>query len=438
MENINEYLGGRITNTRLLTPQQISQLLHCGAKLYPATFSREGHLYCRRCFSTIDLDDFRKIQPYCRKCINFGKLLVNDQILITDGSLNFPADQIMTWQGQLTDQQSRVCHEVLKSYQNNQDHLIWAVTGAGKTEIIFPLIKQIIDNGQRVAICSPRIDVCIELFPRLQQAFAQTTIGLFHGKNEQQYFPCQIMIATVHQLVRFEKAFDVLIVDEVDSFPLAGDEMLHRAIIKAKKVSGTILYLSATPPMELLKQVKQNQLHLSKLYRRFHGHPLPEPKCHLLLRPSNFLQINPRIKWLIQRAVKASERLMIFFPRIPDMLIFERSLKRLLPQVSILSVSSKDDQRIEKVQRFRNKEAQIILTTTILERGVTFPKIEVLVIDADAPEFSKTALIQIAGRAGRDKGHPDDEVHLYYQFYTEKISAVCREIKSVNQQAGLK
>lgn len=438
MENINEYLGGRITNTRLLRQQQISQLLHCGAKIYPATFSKDQKLYCRRCFSLIELDVFATIEPYCRKCINFGKLLVKDEILITSGELNFPLGQTMTWQGQLTDQQNRVCEELLASYQQGRDHLIWAVTGAGKTEIIFPLIKQVIDNGQRVAICSPRIDVCIELFPRLQKAFAQTSIGLFHGKNEQKYFPCQIVIATVHQLVRFEKAFDVLIIDEVDSFPLAGDEMLHQAIIKAKKNSGIILYLSATPPTELLQQARNNKIRLSKLYRRFHGHPLPEPKCHLLLKSSTFGKINPRIKILIQHSIKAGERLMIFFPRIPDMLKFEKSMKQIFPKVAMVSVSSKDDQRIDKVQQFREKKAQVILTTTILERGVTFPKIQVVVIDADAPEFSKTALIQIAGRAGRDKDHPDDEVHLYYQFYTRKIATVCYEIKSVNQQAHLK
>ncbi|WP_125710966.1 DEAD/DEAH box helicase [Companilactobacillus zhongbaensis] len=438
MDNINEYLGGRITNTRLLTPQQISQLLERGGKIFPATFKKENRLYCRRCFSEILVSEFQTIEPYCRNCINFGKLLVKDEILVSSSELNFPPDQPMTWQGQLTDQQKLVCQEVLTSYSNQRDHLIWAVTGAGKTEIIFPLLKQIIDHGQRVALCSPRIDVCIELFPRIQRAFANTSIGLFHGKNDQKYFPAQIMIATVHQLIRFEEAFDVLIIDEVDSFPLAGDKMLHRAIMKAKKTSGSIFYLSATPPVELLDEVKQGQVQLSKLYRRFHGHPLPEPKCHLLLKSSYFLKVNPRIRYMITNAIKAGERLMIFFPRIPDMLECEAALKKFFPKVSMVSVSSKDDERIDKVQQFRQQEAQIILTTTILERGVTFPKIKVIVIDADADEFSKTALIQIAGRAGRDKDHPNDEVHLFYQFYSRKLHLVCQEIKSVNRQAYAK
>ncbi len=70
-----------------------------------------------------------------------------------------------------------------------------------------------------------------------------------------------------------------------------------------------------------------------------------------------------------------------------------------------------------------------------MERGVTFHHVAVLVIDANADEYSKTALIQIAGRAGRSKNHPDDEVDFYYQYFNLKISQACQEIKRVNRQA---
>lgn len=436
MDKYKEYLGGRITNTRLLTSRLISQLKSEHAKVYPATFKKQNQVYCRRCFSKIYLTDFAGVQPYCRNCLNFGKILLDDQLLITDGEIDWhPVAEPMTWDGHLTTLQTKVCHEVLQSYHSSHDHLIWAVTGAGKTEIIFPLINEIIKNNQRVAICSPRIDVCLELYPRVQQAFKNVTIGIFHGKNDIKYSPTQIMIGTVHQLVRFEKAFDVLIIDEVDSYPLIGDKMLHRAIQKSKKDQGSIVYLSATPPVTLLEQVKNGDVNLSKLHQRFHGYPLPEPKCHLLFKSTFFWQVNPRIKWLVQKILKRRERMMIFFPRIELMIKFEKIFKGKFPQTKVVSVSSKDEKRIEKVQEFREEQAEIILTTTILERGVTFHHVHVIVLDADASEFSKTALVQIAGRAGRDKNHPDDEVHFFYQFFTEKILQACTEIQSINQEA---
>jgi len=57
-----------------------------------------------------------------------------------------------------------------------------------------------------------------------------------------------------------------------------------------------------------------------------------------------------------------------------------------------------------------------------------------LVLEAQAKEFSKTSLIQIAGRAGRGKDSFDDEVHFYYQYYNEQIRAACSEIKYLNRQ----
>lgn len=436
MENINEFLGGRIINTRVLTSGQISQLLNGGGQKYSGLVKNDITLICRRCQSIVDPDQFNEEDMYCRKCINFGRLTINDEVIITSSDLVFSHQNVpMTWQGTLTNLQTTIAKEIIDSFYHSFDHLIWAVTGAGKTEIIFPLLEQIILNDKRVAICSPRIDVCIELFPRVKSAFAKTSIGLFHGRNNEKYFPSQIMISTVHQLIKFENAFDVLIIDEVDSFPLAGDPMLENAIQKAKKKNGCIIYLSATPPISLLNQVDSSKIKLSKLYRRFHNYPLPEPKCHLLLKPSFFLKINPRIRFKIKQMIKTNQRFMLFFPRIPDMLMFEKALRKYFPDLKMVSVSSKDLERLEKVQQFRDEEVTAILTTTILERGVTFHKITVIVIDADADEFSKTALIQIAGRAGRAKDHPDDEVHFYYQYFTKKISRAVFEIHQINQQA---
>ncbi len=39
--------------------------------------------------------------------------------------------------------------------------------------MIFETIRYVRQEGGRVAIVSPRIDVCRELFPRIQQAFPQ-------------------------------------------------------------------------------------------------------------------------------------------------------------------------------------------------------------------------------------------------------------------------
>ncbi|MDG3045198.1 hypothetical protein OE903_19940 [Bacillus sp. B6(2022)] len=45
-----------------------------------------------------------------------------------------------------------------------------------------------------------------------------------------------------------------------------------------------------------------------------------------------------------------------------------------------------------------------MVTTTILERGVTIQDVQVGVLGAESPIFTESALVQISGRAGR---HPD-------------------------------
>lgn len=434
MENLNEYLGGRIFSTNDLNPEVLKYLQGCGSTTVPATFKKNDKLFCRRCLMSLKHLPI-KFQ-YCRSCINLGKINVDDQLVITPSAINYPQQEsYLVWDGQLTANQQKGVRELILAFESHRDHLVWAVTGAGKTEMIFPLIEAVLKKGQRIAICSPRVDVCIELFPRIQKVFPKTTVGLFHGKSEEPYHLTQIMLATVHQLVRFEKAFDVLVIDEVDSYPLAGNLMLQQAIKKAKKDSGMIVYLSATPPKDLLQRVKQQEISITRLYQRFHGHPLPEPQCHLLLKSTNFLKINPRLRLKLQQLITHKQRFMLFFPQIPAMKYFAQQLKKLYPSLTFVDVSSQDKERLTKVQQFREQKVQAILTTTILERGVTFKKITVLVMDAQAKEFSKTALIQIAGRAGRGQESYDDEVHFYYQYYNQQIRQACSEIRYLNQQA---
>ena len=43
-------------------------------------------------------------------------------------------------------------------------------------------------------------------------------------------------------------------------------------------------------------------------------------------------------------------------------------------------VSSKSEERSATVEQFREKELSILVTTTILERGVTFPQVDVLFV----------------------------------------------------------
>src|SRR5699024_11849618 len=72
-----------------------------------------------------------------------------------------------------------------------------------------------------------------------------------------------------------------------------------------------------------------------------------------------------------------------------------------LASMPISYVNADDEQRKEKVHQFRNKEITTLITTTILERGVTFPSVDVAILDAGHDVFDEAALVEMAGRGGR-------------------------------------
>ena len=99
--------------------------------------------------------------------------------------------------------------------------------------MIYKIVAYVLGNKGRVAIASPRVDVCRELFLRMQRDFT-CSISLLHAESEP-YDGSPLVIATTHQLLKFYQNFDLVIVDEVDAFPFVGNVMLNHAVEQAKR-----------------------------------------------------------------------------------------------------------------------------------------------------------------------------------------------------------
>ncbi|WP_370567499.1 hypothetical protein [Desemzia sp. RIT 804] len=73
--------------------------------------------------------------------------------------------------------------------------------------------------------------------------------------------------------------------------------------------------------------------------------------------------------------------------------------------------------------------------TTILERGVTFKDIDVLVLGAEDRTFTEAALVQIAGRAGRHKDYPKGEVLFFHYGQSKEMKQAQKQIRQMNKWA---
>ncbi|QBO35913.1 DEAD/DEAH box helicase [Periweissella cryptocerci] len=386
---------------------------------------------CRRC-NTKHVRDWRipNGAKYCGACIGLGRISDNEEFWTITEPNQFVNPQPLTWEGQLTEQQQRVVTEVM-GHQGN--HLVWAVTGAGKTEMLFPIIEQALQQRKRVAVVAPRVDVVIELAPRLQAAFATTSMTVLHGRQTEPYAYTQLVLGTTHQLLRFRDAFDLLIIDEVDSFPFIGEPMLHVAARAAVKESGRTLYLSATPD----HRTRAKKLTTSYLPLRFHGHLLPmivEKTVGNWRNQVKRNQLPRRLVRQLQTYQKTGQRFLLFVPTVADLLPIAALIQKYCPVLEILTVHAKDEARLTKVQTMRDHNVQGLLTTTILERGVTFPDIDVLILGADDQTFSPNALVQIAGRAGRKPSRPTGLVMALVSSKSWRVWSARQQIIKMNHR----
>jgi competence protein ComFA len=240
-----------------------------------------------------------------------------------------------------------------------------------------------------------------------------------------------IVIATTHQLYRFQKAFDLMIVDEADAFPYSFDAALERAVMKAKTPEAPVVYVSATPSRKLLKEVPDR----SEIFERYHGHPLPVPVFSSLWRYRHSWKkkrIPPKLAKWVEQKISRGEPFLLF---MPDIEMIDQAIglfKRLDPHIE--AVHSQDPFRKEKVLRLRKGQSTGLLTSTILERGITIPNLQVAVVGADDEVFDASALIQIAGRAGRSVLFPRGEVTFFHDGITREMDKAKQMISLYNRR----
>ena len=98
-------------------------------------------------------------------------------------------------------------------------------------------------------------------------------------------------------------------------------------------------------------------------------------------------------------------------------------------------VYSNDEQRLEKVQEFKQGKGQFLITTMILERGVTIIDIDVAIIAAHHEVFEESALVQISGRVGRSPKYPHGEIIFFHSGITMAMDRAREQIKRMNHQA---
>ena len=356
-------------------------------------------------------------KPYCRRCISFR----GDEAKYT---YSFPKETPIYLSYELSSEQKELSNKLVENYKQGIDSLVFAVCGSGKTEICLELIKSVVSRGLCVGFAVPRRSVCYELGMRLKTIFKDNKVTIVFGGHHK-LIKGDIVCLTTHQLFRYENYFDLLIMDEIDAFPYKGNDVLQQMF--KRSVRGHHVLLSATPTQELIDEYKKTGKDLLKLFARFHHHNLPVPK----IIEGSIIKLNYILINKIKEFIANKKPVFIFVPTIDDSKKLGLFLKLFYSKGTYINSKREDPQKI--IDDFRKKKYQYLVTTAVLERGVTIKDLQVIVYKADHSIYDSSALIQIAGRVGRKKDAPDGEVIFLAKRKTEHMERAVAEIVAANE-----
>ena len=160
---------------------------------------------------------------------------------------------------------------------------------------------------------------------------------------------------------------------------------------------------------------------------RFHKKPIPVPKVELSIPLFQVLKIIKKLR----EYGKQGKPCFVFAPTI-DL------CESLYGKVSVAVkngdyVHSEKQNKDQIINAFKAGKLNYLLTTSVLERGVTIKNLQVLVYQADKRAiYDSATLIQISGRVGRKMDSPNGDVIFYAEKQTEEIADAVRTIEHYN------
>jgi ATP-dependent DNA helicase RecG len=213
------------------------------------------------------------------------------------------------------------------------------------------------------------------------------------------------LVVGTHALLEDPVTFQNLklaVIDEQHRFGVA-----QRAVLRAKGENPHLLVMTATPIPRSLALTIYGDLDLTVMDEMPPGR---EPVGTYILYPTE----RERVYNLIRREVAEGKQAFIIYPLVEESekldakaaveehKILENEVFRKL-KVGLLHGRMKPDEKDDIMTRFRDREFDVLVSTTVIEVGVDVPNANVMVIEG-ANRFGLAQLHQLRGRVGRGGG----------------------------------
>jgi len=314
---------------------------------------------------------------------------------------------------ELTGAQKRAVNEILNDMNSTEpmQRLLQGDVGSGKTVVACIMLLAAVENGYQAAIMAPTEILAQQHYNNLVKWITPLGLsaGLFLGslgKKQRTVFETglrngQINIAVgTHALIQESVEFanlGAVVIDEQHRFGVK-----QRLSLRKKAQNPQILTMTATPIPRTLAITMNGDLDLTIIDE------LPKGRKPVITKMG---MPKKQIHRLIRDEIKAGHQAYIVYPLIDESETLsakaatkeaERLQQSIFPdlKIGLLHGKLKNAEKDEVMEKFKNKEYDILVATTVVEVGVDVPNATVMVIE-NAERFGLSQLHQLRGRVGR-------------------------------------
>ncbi|MEW6160421.1 MAG: transcription-repair coupling factor [Verrucomicrobiota bacterium] len=357
----------------------------------------------------------------------------------------FPADS--TWQREFeasflyeeTPDQMRAITETKRDLElpRPMDRLICGDVGYGKTEVAIRAAFKAVMGGKQVAVLVPTTILAQQHFNTFRERMADYPVRVeqlsrFRTRREQQRIVRQLaegsidIVIGTHRLIQEDVAFKdlgLVIIDEEQRFGV-----LHKEKFKLLRKLVDVLTLSATPIPRTLYLALTGARDMSTI---------ETPPQDRLPVETIVTQFDERIiRDAIQRELNREGQVYYLHNRITDIDNVALRIRALVPKARVIVGHGQmhSDELEEVMARFINGEADVLVSTTIIESGIDIPNANTIIIDR-ADRFGLSDLYQLRGRVGRYKHQA--YAYLLLPRHAALLSDVRKRISAIKQYSSL-
>ncbi|HAB15136.1 MAG TPA: transcription-repair coupling factor [Verrucomicrobiales bacterium] len=317
------------------------------------------------------------------------------------------------------------------------DRLLCGDVGFGKTEVAIRAAFKAVMSGKQVAILVPTTVLAQQHYNSFRERMAEFPVRVellsrFRTTKQQQAVlqaaaagAVDIVIGT-HRLVSPDvqfKELGLVIVDEEQKFGVK-----HKEQFKLLRTTVDVLTLSATPIPRTLHLALTGARDLSTLETP------PQDRLPVETIVGNYDE--RVIRDAIQRELNRGGQVYFLHNRVSTIEAVAIRLKALLPDARIvIGHGQMESDSLEMVMtQFVNGEADVLVSTTIIESGLDIPNANTIIIDR-ADRFGLSELYQLRGRVGRYKHQA--YCYLMLPRHAQLLTEARKRMSAIKQYSAL-